>query len=82
MHYDNEREEEVTIDNGFYVYQPRDNIDFLGHFEPLSLPQIIQVIEGEVWLTGVSITFQLFEVFICGAIGNMVLTEDGVECNA
>ena len=62
-------------ENGFYAYSPkRDNEDMCE----LSIPQVIQVIEGEVWLTGVQHDFHIDYVLAVGNIGRMVMDENGM----
>ena len=65
----------MEYENGFYIYTP--SLDAAeGRFE-LSLPQVIQIIEGEVWLTGVMGGYDIDYTEAMGHIGKMVMNEDG-----
>lgn len=62
--------------NGFYVYRPKEDVNYIGE---LSVVQIIEVIEGEIWLTGVGDSFDIDFANSVGEIGKMVMTQEGVE---
>lgn len=61
--------------NGFYIYTPSKETE--EGMTELSIPQVIEVIEGEVWLTGVGDIFDLDYVQALGVIGKMVMSQDG-----
>ena len=61
--------------NGFYAYTPSKEAEEGMH--ELSIPQIIQVIEGEVWLTGINGGWEIDYVAAIGEVGKMVMSEDG-----
>ena len=65
----------MSLENGFYTYIP--NKDAEEGMSELSLPQVIEVIEGEVWLTGISESFDLDYTSALGEIGKMVMSQDG-----
>lgn len=62
--------------NGFYTYLP--SKDGEVQMSEISLPQVIEISEGEVWLTGVSQSFDVDYVDALGAIGKMVMSPEGV----
>lgn len=62
--------------NGFYTYLPSE--DGESQMSEISLPQVIEIIEGEVWLTGVSASFEIDYVDALGTIGKMVMSQEGV----
>lgn len=66
----------MTYENGFYTYLPGKDAD--EQMDELSLPQVIEIIEGEVWLTGVDVVHDIDYVNALGTIGNMVMSQDGV----
>ena len=57
--------------NGFYIYRPKNDNPDKPH--PLNLLQVVQVIEDEVWLTGVSLTYSIRTAKHWGVFGKMVL---------
>lgn len=65
----------MKYENGFYIYTPNPETEEDMH--ELSLPQIIQIIEGQIWLTGVSGDFDIDYAEAVGNIGKMVMNEDG-----
>ena len=65
--------------NGFYTYFP--SKDAQENMDELSTPQVIQVIEGEVWLTGINGGWEIDYVDAIGRIGDMVMGEDGSVIN-
>jgi len=65
----------TDYDNGFYIYTPNKSTEEDMH--ELSIPQVIQIIEGEVWLTGVSHDNHIDYVEAVGTIGKMVMDEEG-----
>lgn len=68
--------------NGFYVYRPDKSKELgvaIGGINALMVTQVIQVIEGIVWLTGMANEYPVKQVEFYGTIGKMVLTEDGDE---
>jgi hypothetical protein len=62
--------------NGLYTYLPSKDVE--EQMSAISLPQVIEIIEGEVWLTGVSQSFDVDYVDALGAIGKMVMSQEGV----
>jgi len=64
----------MKYENGFYIYTP--NIDD-SITSPLNLPQVIEIIEGEIWLTGMDQTFSISYASRIGVIGKMVMSQDG-----
>lgn len=65
----------MEYENGFYTYVPNPKAEEDMH--ELSIPQVIQIIEGLVWLTGVSGDFNIDYVNAIGEIGKMVMSGDG-----
>ena len=65
----------MELESGFYTYTPR--AETKEDMHELSLPQVIQVIEDEVWLTGLSAGHCLDYVQAVGIIGKMVMDESG-----
>ncbi len=65
----------MEYENGFYIYTP--SLDAAEGMHELSLPQVIQIIEGSIWLTGVSGDFDIDYTEAMGHIGKMVMNEDG-----
>lgn len=65
----------MEYENGFYIYTP--NKETEEGMTELSMPQVIEIIEDEVWLTGVGDTFDLDYVQALGVIGKMVMSQDG-----
>ena len=61
--------------NGFYAYIPTE--ECIESMHELSLPQVIQIIENFVWLTGVSNSYNLDYAQALGTIGAMLMDEDG-----
>ena len=66
----------MNYENGFYIYHPTPEVEEGMH--ELSIPQIIEIIEGEIWLTGVSGTFDIHYAEAVGVIGKMVMSQEGV----
>ena len=60
--------------DGFYLYEPKDSNSEKMH--PLNLRQVVQVIEGDVWVTGMSETFSIRTAKSWGKFGLMVLDLD------
>ena len=60
--------------NGFYAYAPKSDSNHLGG---LSVPQVIEIIESEVWVTGMDETFDIDYAEAHGVIGKMVMTQEG-----
>ena len=65
----------MNYKNGFYTYIPSKEAEEGMH--ELSIPQVIQIIEDEVWLTGTSETSHVDYAAAIGTIGKMVMSEDG-----
>ena len=57
--------------NGFYIWEPKNLGSMAMH--PLLLEQVVQVIEGEVWLTGCSGSYSLETASKFGSFGTCVL---------
>lgn len=66
----------MEYENGFYTYTPSKEAEEGMH--ELSTPQVIQIIEGEVWLTGINGGCEVDYVAAIGVVGKMVMTEDGI----
>lgn len=66
----------MELENGFYTYIP--NKDAEEQMSELSIPQVIEIIEGDVWLTGMSEVFDFDYVNALGTIGKMVMSQDGI----
>tara|TARA_R110000803_G_scaffold95395_3_gene163375 strand:- start:11772 stop:11978 length:207 start_codon:yes stop_codon:yes gene_type:complete len=65
----------MDYENGFYIYTP--SKEGAEGMHELSMPQVIQIIEGEIWLTGVYQDFDIDYVEALGVIGKMVMDEEG-----
>ena len=65
----------MTYENGFYIYHPTTEGEEGMH--ELSIPQVIEIIEGEIWLTGVNVYFDIHYAEAVGAIGKMVMSQNG-----
>ena len=66
----------MHYENGFYIYTP--SKEGAEGMTELSMPQVIEIIESDVWLTGMDEMFDIDYVKAVGAIGKMVMTQDGV----
>jgi len=66
----------MSLENGFYIYIPNKEADE-GMWCELSMPQVIEVIEGEVYLTGLKVEYSIDYVSALGTIGKMVMSQDG-----
>jgi len=66
----------MKYENGFYAYLP--SKEGAEGMHELSIPQVIQIIEGQIWLTGVSGDFDIDYALAVGTIGKMLMNEDGV----
>ena len=56
-------------ENGFYAYMPTK--EGAEGMHDLSIPQVIEIIEGEVWVTGVGGDFDIDYVKAVGEIGRV-----------
>ena len=65
----------MEYENGFYIYHPTPEGEEGMH--ELSIPQIIEIIEGEIWLTGVNEAFDIHYAEAVGVIGEMVMSQEG-----
>lgn len=67
----------MKYENGFYIFTPKKSkaVDTIYH--PFMIPQVIQVIEGVVWVTGMVNEFSIKEAKRYGVIGKMVVNEYG-----
>tara|TARA_R110000851_G_scaffold237905_1_gene390728 strand:- start:411 stop:638 length:228 start_codon:yes stop_codon:yes gene_type:complete len=65
----------MKYENGFYTYLPGEEAEEWMH--ELSVPQVIQIIEDEVWLAGVSEPYPVDYAEAIGVIGKMVMSGDG-----
>ena len=65
----------MTYENGFYIYHPTPKGEEGMH--ELSIPQVIEIIEGEIWLTGINGSFDIHYAEAVGAIGKMVMSQNG-----
>ena len=64
----------MKYENGFYAYTPKEDSQHMGG---LSVPQVIEVIEMEVWVTGMDETFDIDYAQAVGVIGKMLMSQDG-----
>ena len=62
-------------ENGFYVYIPKSARK--GYFDGLSVPQVIEIREGDIWLTSIDKNFNIDFVESKGCIGKMLMTQQG-----
>lgn len=62
------------IKNGFYIWHPKDMGPSACH--ALLLNQVVQVIEGELWLTGCNGGYSAEMALKFGVLGKCVLTQD------
>ena len=65
----------MNYENGFYAYTPKKDSQHMGG---LSVPQVIEIIEMEVWVTGMDETFELDFAKAVGVIGKMLMSQDGI----
>lgn len=62
-------------ENGFYAYWPnKDNQNMDG----LAVPQVIEIIEMDIWVTGMDDSFDVDYAKAVGTIGKMLMTQEGV----
>ena len=65
----------MNYENGFYAYTPNNtNFDSGG----LSVPQVIEIIENDIWVTGMDETFDIDYAQAVGVIGKMLMSQDGI----
>lgn len=65
----------MEYENGFYIFTPtKEGEEGMHEF---SIPQVIEIIEGEIWLTGVHGNFDIDYAQAIGVIGKMVMSQDG-----
>tara|TARA_R110002051_G_scaffold310971_1_gene384479 strand:+ start:248 stop:466 length:219 start_codon:yes stop_codon:yes gene_type:complete len=69
----------MEYENGFYVYIPSE--EAAEDMHELSIPQVIEIIEGEVWLSGTIESFDTDYAESVGNIGKMVMSQDGKIIN-
>jgi hypothetical protein len=55
--------------NGFYLWIPENN----DHDHPLSFKQVVEVIEGMVWLTGLTREYTIKQAIEYGIFGALIL---------
>lgn len=65
----------MEYENGFYAYTPKSDS---GHMGGLSFPQVIEIIEMEVWVTGMDETFDIDYAQSVGVVGKMVMSQEGI----
>ena len=65
----------MEYENGFYIYHP--SAEGEQSMTELSIHQVIEIIEGEIWLTGISQRFDIHYAEAVGTIGKMVMKQDG-----
>lgn len=65
----------MEYENGFYIYTPNKETEEDMH--ELSIPQIIEIIESNVWLTGCAHEFDIDYITAVGCIGKMVMNQKG-----
>jgi hypothetical protein len=66
----------MEYENGFYIYTPSN--DSAEELHELSIPQVIEIIEGVIWVTGVHGEFDIDYAKAVGVIGKMVMSQDGI----
>lgn len=64
----------MDYENGFYIYTPNEDNQIM---DGLSVPQVIEIIEMDIWVTGMSETFDIDYANAVGTIGKMVMSQDG-----
>ena len=57
------------MENGFYIWNAKKQVELM---HALNLNQVVEVIEDEVWLTGMAETFEIKEALKFGAFGECV----------
>jgi hypothetical protein len=65
----------MNYENGFYIYTP--SKEGAEGMHELSIPQVIQIIEDEIWLAGASGSFDIDYAKAIGVVGKMVMDEEG-----
>ena len=65
----------MNYENGFYIYTP--SKEGAEGMHELSMPQVIEIIEGEIWLTGVNGGFDIDYAEAHGVIGKMLMSQEG-----
>jgi hypothetical protein len=65
----------MNYENGFYIYTP--SKEAAEGMHELSMPQVIEIIEGEIWLTGVNGGFDIDYAEAVGTIGKILMSQDG-----
>lgn len=65
----------MNYENGFYAYTPKVDSQHMGG---LSVPQVIEIIEGDIWVTGMDETFDIDYAQAVGVIGKMLMSQDGI----
>jgi hypothetical protein len=64
----------MEYENGFYAYTPKEDIETIT---ALDCTQVIQIIEGVIWLTGAEGDYSISYAKKIGTIGKMLMNEDG-----
>lgn len=62
---------EIVMENGFYIWNSERGVQDAMH--PLFLDQVVQVIEGRVWVTGMLEEYSVNEALEFGSFGECVL---------
>lgn len=65
----------MNYENGFYIYTP--SKEGAEGMHELSMPQVIEIIEGEIWLTGVNGGFDIDYTEAVGVVGKMLMNQNG-----
>ncbi len=62
--------------NGFYIWKAKDQEESM---HPLYLDQVVEVIEGVIWVTGMIDEFNIEDALKFGSFGDCVLRTVQVE---
>ena len=68
----------MKYENGFYAYTPNPESQHMG---ALSIPQVIEIIEQDIWVTGMDAVFDIDYAQDVGVIGKMLMSQDGTICS-
>lgn len=68
----------MEYENGFYAYIPNEDAQ---QMDGLSLPQVIEIIELDIWVTGTVDSFDIDYAQAVGTIGKILMKQDGTICN-
>jgi len=65
----------MEYENGFYACTPNPESQ---QMDGLSVPQVIEIIELDIWVTGMGETFDIDYANAVGTIGKMLMSQDGI----